>query len=87
MNYIYKTIFFIVGVALLSACEPKMDGFKSSAGSADFSKYVALGNSLTAGYADGALYSSGQSYAYANIIGQQLMLAGGGAFVEPTVGN
>lgn len=87
MNYIYKTIFFIAGVALLSACEPKMDEFKSSAGSADFSKYVALGNSLTAGYADGALYASGQSYSYANIIGQQLMLAGGSTFVQPVVGN
>ena len=87
MKYIFKTFLFVAGVALLAACEPKMDEFVPSAGNADFSRYVALGNSLTAGYSNGALYTSGQSYSYANIIAQQMKLAGGGAFIMPVVEN
>ena len=87
MKYTFKTFFFIAGVALLSACEPKMNAFIPSAGSADFSKIVTLGNSLTAGYADGALYTSGQSYSYANIIAQQMQLVGGSSFIQPSVNN
>ena len=32
------------------------DGMPLTAGTADFSKFVALGNSLTAGYSDNALF-------------------------------
>lgn len=58
------------------ACEPELQnpidepGFYSS-GEADFTNYVALGNSLTAGYADGALYISGQENSYPNILAGQ----------------
>lgn len=58
------------------ACEPELEnpidetGFYTS-GEADFSTYVALGNSLTAGYADGALYITGQQNSYPNILAQQ----------------
>ena len=31
-----------------------------TAGTANFSKYVAVGNSLTAGFSDGALFKEGQ---------------------------
>lgn len=54
-----------------------------SAGSANFSKYVALGDSFAAGYSDGALFKKGQENAYPNIIAQQLTAAGGGAFTTP----
>lgn len=53
------------------------------AGSADFSKYVALGNSLTAGYSDGALFKAGQENAYPKLIADQFTLAGGGEFKTP----
>mgnify|MGYP002653435320 FL=1 len=39
-----------------------------SKGNADFTKYVALGNSLTSGYRDGALYIDGQNESYPNMI-------------------
>ena len=60
----------------LVACEPELQnpidepGFYS-AGEADFSTYVAVGNSLTSGYADGALYITGQENSYPNILAQQ----------------
>ena len=54
-----------------------------SAGSANFSKYVALGNSLTAGYSDGALFKSGQMNAYPKLLADQFALVGGGDFKIP----
>ncbi len=35
------------------------DGLPLTAGSADFSKFVSLGNSLTAGFSDNALFIEG----------------------------
>ncbi len=58
------------------ACEPELEnpidepGFYSG-GEADFTNYVALGNSLTSGTADGALYITGQQNSYPNILAQQ----------------
>lgn len=56
-------------------------------GDADFTTYVALGNSLTSGYRDGALYSSGQNESYPSMIAGQMRLAGGGAFKQPLMPN
>jgi hypothetical protein len=78
-----KIIFFILSLALLSACKQKINEFNTERGSADFTKYVAIGNSLTAGFADGALYHNGQKYSIPNLIAGQLQLAGSGPFVQP----
>ncbi|WP_337967764.1 G-D-S-L family lipolytic protein [uncultured Flavobacterium sp.] len=59
------------------------DGLPLTAGSANFSKYVALGNSLTSGFSDGALFKKGQEGAYTNILAQQFKLVGGGEFKIP----
>lgn len=58
------------------SCEPELDNPIDEAryythGEADFTNYVALGNSLTAGYADGALYITGQENSYPNILAGQ----------------
>ncbi len=54
-----------------------------SAGSANFSKYIALGDSFAAGYSDGALFVEGQKGAYPNLLSQQFAEAGGGTFSTP----
>ena len=59
------------------------DGLPLTAGTADFSKYVSLGNSLTAGYCDGALFIAGQEGSYPNLLSQQFALVGGGEFKIP----
>ena len=59
------------------------DGLPLTSGSADFSKYVALGDSFAAGFSDGALFKAGQENAYPNILAQQFKLAGGGDFSTP----
>lgn len=79
----YNFLLFFLLIIAVSACKPEFDSFEPSAGNADFSKYIALGNSLTAGYKDGALFISGQKYSYPNIIAEQLKLVGGGEFTQP----
>ena len=54
-----------------------------SKGSADFTKYVAVGNSLTAGYADGGLYRDSQLNSYPSILAGQFKSVGGGDFIQP----
>jgi len=56
-------------------------------GEADFSKYVALGNSLTSGYRDGALYIDGQNESYPSMMAQQMKLVGGGDFKQPLMAD
>jgi lysophospholipase L1-like esterase len=59
------------------------DGLPLTSGSANFSKYVALGNSLTAGFSDNALFIEGQKVSYTNIMAQQFAKVGGGEFKIP----
>ena len=56
-------------------------------GTADFTKYVAIGNSLTAGFSDGALYPQSQANSYPAILATQLSLAGGGVFNQPNISS
>jgi hypothetical protein len=59
------------------------DGTPLTAGSADFSKYVALGDSFAAGFSDNALFIAGQNNSYPNILASQFALVGGGDFLIP----
>lgn len=54
-----------------------------TSGTADFSNYVAVGNSLTAGYSDAALFVDGQEASYPNMMASNFSLVGGGAFNIP----
>ncbi|WP_370390501.1 G-D-S-L family lipolytic protein [uncultured Winogradskyella sp.] len=54
-----------------------------TAGNADFSNYVALGNSLTAGLTDAALFIAAQENSFPNILSQKFALVGGGSFTQP----
>jgi lysophospholipase L1-like esterase len=63
------------------------DGLPLTSGTADFTKYVALGDSFAAGYCDGALFIEGQKGAYPNILAQQFALVGGGEFTNPLMAD
>lgn len=56
-----------------------------NSGNADFSNYVAVGNSLTAGYQNGALYRDAQEYSFPKLLARQLRVETD--FGQPTVGN
>lgn len=89
-----KIILSAIGFAALSmvsSCKTDFDrdvqNVSVSSGSASFAKYVAIGNSLTSGYRDGALYIDGQNESYPSIIAQQMARAGGGTFTQPMMPN
>lgn len=83
-----KFIYLAVLSAIFAGCEPEFDNEVTnatySAGEADFSSYVAIGNSLTAGYMDGTVFRTGQQYSYPNILAQKFSLVGGGEFTQPS---
>lgn len=88
-NYIKYMGILALGMV---ACEPEFENPVDaedaySSGEADFSHYVAIGNSLTAGYADNALYITGQENSYPNILAQQFARAGGGEFTQPLMAD
>ncbi len=62
-------------------------GTTVTAGTADFTRYVSVGNSLTAGFMDNALYLEGQQNSYPAIMASRMALVtgtgAGGAFNQP----
>ena len=89
MKYSIKHVFYaLTATVILTGCDaefdnPVGDASSYSSGTADFTTFVAVGDSLTAGYADGALYRTGQENSYGAILAQQFALVGGGAFTQP----
>jgi lysophospholipase L1-like esterase len=84
-----KSYFIIAAMAAITitSCKSKIEPDVPSAGEANFTKYVAIGNSLTAGFADGSLYKSGQESSYPNMLAGQFQLVGGGAFKQPLLND
>lgn len=91
MNYLTKYFNRILSLALLlvliAGCKDysDLDVEPIDSGSADFSFYVAVGNSLTAGFQNNALYESGQMYSYPNLIARQINNSEN--FSQPLIGN
>jgi lysophospholipase L1-like esterase len=82
-----KFIYLAIIAAGFASCEPEFEnevGANYSSGEADFTSYVAIGNSLTAGYMDGTVSRVGQTYSFPNLLAQQFALVGGGAFTQPS---
>ncbi len=98
--------FYLLSVALLfSACDTEDELIETriaenpvpgeatpsgAPGSVNFNKYVALGNSLTAGLMDAALYTSGQANSFPNIIASHLDAVEGidiGTFNQPDINS
>lgn len=79
-----KYILLLFAVSLILACQPKIEEFPADKGTADFTTYVALGNSLTAGFADNALYRDGQMYSFPNMLATKFKTVGmTGEFKQP----
>lgn len=89
-----KYLYISLGVLAFTACNDPEDVDLEpeviveelpalTAGSADFSNYVSLGNSLTAGFTDGALFQASQTLSIPNLLSQKFSLAGGGSFSQP----
>lgn len=81
MKKTYITLFAVAFA--FASCKPNLSPEPASSGEADFTKYVSIGNSLTAGYADNSLYRSGQVHSFPAILAEQFSYAGGGDFLQP----
>jgi lysophospholipase L1-like esterase len=91
-NKIIKLAGLALSCAVISACDTDFNNPVSStsgqtSGTADFTTFVSIGDSLTAGYADSALYLSGQQNSYPAILAQQFAKVGGGTFSQPEVSD
>lgn len=94
-NKFTKLAGMAIACAVMSACSqdvtnpPPLNSGTASAGNADFSKFVSIGDSLTAGYADGALYLLGQQNSFPLMLAQQMAAADDVAvdFVQPLLAN
>jgi lysophospholipase L1-like esterase len=81
-----KLTYTLVAGAMLCcaiSCQTNLSENPITKGTADFSRYVAIGNSISAGYADGALSYEGQQSAFPIMLANQFKLAGGGDFKVP----
>lgn len=83
-----KFIYIVLLAVTFTACDPEfdnpVDSGSYSAGDANFSSYVAVGNSLTSGYMDGTVSRLSQSYSFPSILVKQFEIVGGGAFTQPS---
>ena len=78
--------FILIGLVLtgaLTSCKPKESDAGLNAGSADLSRYVAIGGSVTAGFLDDALSYEGQANSLAAILGEQFKKVGGAGITHP----
>ena len=76
-------------LAKQEAENPIPPAFVGDPGALDFTNYVALGNSITAGLMDAALYTDGQAHSFPNLLAQQLQANGvnGGTFSQPDINS
>ncbi|QLE00838.1 G-D-S-L family lipolytic protein [Galbibacter sp. BG1] len=90
-KYIGLLSFMLIGLLSCSSDDDSSGGgdmgMNFSAGTADFSNYVSVGNSLTAGYTDGALFQASQQNSLPNMLSQQFSLVGGGEFNQPLMND
>ncbi len=77
MKKIFNYLYLALGTLMLFSCDfsDNVKNITTNSGTADFSTYIALGNSLTAGYQDGALYKSGQENSYPAMIAKKMELS------------
>ena len=89
MKKVFISSMAVLAVLSVTSCktdfETDVADIAVTSGEADFSKYVALGNSLTSGYRDGTVYLDGQLESYPAMIAEQMQKAGGGTFTQPLV--
>jgi hypothetical protein len=84
MKYFKYISIYLAFLFLSLSCEDRSNitnPEELNTGDADFSKFVTIGNSLTAGFQNGALYESAQNYSFGSLIAAQV----GSPFVQPTI--
>jgi lysophospholipase L1-like esterase len=94
-NYKYIGVLLLsIGVAscdvnneLDAITEEAVPTVQLNTGDLDFSNYVAVGASFTAGYTDGAMFKAAQENSFPNILATKFKVAGGGDFNQPLMND
>ncbi len=89
-----KYIWLLLLLLGFTACETDDSGntmeetaVPLTGGSADFTNYVAVGASITAGFTDGALFIASQENSFPNILSQQFAELGGVELTQPLMND
>ena len=84
---VLKNIFWVIGIiGIIISCKPEIEMPAPSGGGLDLNNFLAMGNSLTAGYQDAGLYLEGQEQSLAAIIAGQIQEINSGlVFQQPTM--
>lgn len=80
-------LFLSVLIIFLSACKPDLDIPVPTAGEANFSKTIAVGDNFLSGYQDGALFRKGQLFSIPALLARQFTVTGGGNFTLPLMND
>ncbi|MFD2724955.1 G-D-S-L family lipolytic protein [Hyunsoonleella rubra] len=90
----FKCIWFFTLLLGFLSCEEVQDIIPEeemlpelTAGSADFSNYVAVGASFTAGFTDNGLFIAAQENSFPNTLSKQFAKIGGGEFKQPLMND
>ncbi len=77
--------YFVVVSMLFVGCKPTLDEPLYSAGEADFTRFVAVGSGLSAGFSDSALTYESQIASVPAMLNSRFQLVGEGSFLQPLV--
>ena len=93
----FKYIFLVALAVSFTACDVnnELDEIPAvpvvfddpTPGTADFSNYVAVGASFTAGFSDGSVFLAAQQQSFPAIMANMMANMGGGSFTQPLVND
>lgn len=84
-NFIYKSFLLALCSTAVVACKPTLELTSVGPGTADFTRFVSIGDGTPGGYADASLNRESQLVAFPNLLAEQFKLVGGGEFSQPLV--
>lgn len=82
---INNLLYIALGCFVFVSCEPEINVPAPSSGSADFTRFVSVGNSLTAGFSDGGLYADVQMQSFPALIAQKMNEVTPSEFLQPDI--
>ncbi len=81
-----RLFLLFLGITFILSCNKETKNFNR--GDADFRTYVAVGNSMSAGYCNFALYRSGQLNSFPSMLARQMEFVGRkGEFLQPLMSD
>ena len=85
-NFIYKSLLLAICSTAVIACKPTLELTVVNPGTADFTRFVSIGDGTPGGYSDASLNREAQLVAFPNLLAEQFKLVGmHGDFAQPLI--